>query len=497
MAWNYERAKARIDKHLDNTPEVVGDVTSLQEHRKTTRTFAQEAKAKGKFPRSRAVVISGVHLYGQLLDFEDFIADITTSENKRLHTQMLELLDTHYRVWSSLVEEGGGFAVDFHGPRLHAVIAEADLTPHQQIERAIALAGKLSVAAGQIGSKLGVRARTRFGIDIGSCIALTTGRSHETDTLFLGRPANHAAKITASGNQEGIFLSIEAQKYTQTIPAFGEYGQAQVIEEVIAVAKGSHQFDGFDAAVARVLEQDYRPPSFRFHREMPPLSKLKFAKLKPSNTIFMGIASLFADIDGYTAYVDDAMRSGLRMTTAATSAIHVIREELNDVLKDDFGGKRTKFIGDCIQGMIAEGQQADDPNAAVESSLLCAAGMRSSFSLIQERLGDLGMIDLAIGIEYGPTSVTRIGNSGDSSIRCAAGRAVVNSERVQQRIHGGGIQLGSVAEKYAPHGAKRGFLDDGRIPEYDDAANLLGSVVAPAIQIIREDSLARPHLKAD
>ena len=53
----------------------------------------------------------------------------------------------------------------------------------------------------------------------------------------------------------------------------------------------------------------------------------------------MEMTSLFADIDGFTSFVDKAIRNGSEAIKAAASAVHVILEELNDVLKDDFGGQ--------------------------------------------------------------------------------------------------------------------------------------------------------------
>ena len=35
---------------------------------------------------------------------------------------------------------------------------------------------------------------------------MSTGRAHEKDTLFLGPPANYAAKKVADSDEEGIFL---------------------------------------------------------------------------------------------------------------------------------------------------------------------------------------------------------------------------------------------------------------------------------------------------
>ncbi len=493
MGWEYKRAQGRIEQHIARAPVIDENVASLTEHRNLVRREVRAALARGEFPRSRAVVVTGVHMYGQLLDFEDFIVNNESAETEESHKRMLSFLDTHYRIWDSLVQDEGGFTVDFHGPRLHAVIVDPSLGPKEQIERAIALAWRLTKAAEEVGQVSGFRTRARFGLDYGTCLALTTGRSHETDTLFLGSPANHAAKTVAAENVEGIFLSPRAQRYVQTMPAVGRLGNAQVLNEVISRANQNYRFDNVDAAVAQIIRGNYTPPEFTFRRHTPPLATMKFGDLIPSQSVRLGSASLFADIDGYTSFVDEAISSGLAAIKAATTGIHVIREELNDVLKDDFGGKRVRFIGDCIQGLLAEGKTQDDPAQAVENSIYCASGMRDSFDLIRERLRKMDTLDLAVGIEFGPVAVTRIGNRGDASIRCAAGRAVIQSERVQQSISGGGVRLGQTALVHAPRNAEETILRASRIPGYDDVHNLLGSAMAPAIKIIRDDPEARPY----
>ena len=114
--------------------------------------------------------------------------------------------------------------------------------------------------------------------------------------------------------------------------------------------------------------------------------------------------------------------------------------------------------------MIAKGEQADDAPSAVREAACCAAGMRSSFLLCQEILSGIESLDLAIGIEYGPVPLTRIGLRGEDSVRCATGRAVVTAEKVQQRIENGGVDLGPNAKSIADPAVKRYFCEAQGFP---------------------------------
>jgi class 3 adenylate cyclase len=323
---------------------------------------------------------------------------------------------------------------------------------------------------------------------------MTTGRAHEKDTLFLGAPANHAAKTAAVGDEEGIFLAPAAQLIVGG-SALAKSARGTIIlgAAFIDEAVTRNPFDRIDRVADRLIAEARNDPEFIFHRVTPPLSDIKFADLTPSNSVRMSMASLFADIDGFTAFVDKAIQNGSETIKRSATNIHVIREELNSVLKDDFGGKRVRFIGDCIQGVLAEGSRQDDATAAVTETAICAAAMKRSFILCQQILGGIDELDLAVGIEYGPVSLTRIGQRGEDSVRCAAGRAIVISERMQQEIDGGGVRLGPTAMSHATAAVKRNFASASAILDYDAAVDLLGSIESPAVQIVRADPSARPY----
>lgn len=48
--------------------------------------------------------------------------------------------------------------------------------------------------------------QSRFGIDAGVCVAIDNGTPKEREPLFLGSPANHAAKL-ADASKPDIFVS--------------------------------------------------------------------------------------------------------------------------------------------------------------------------------------------------------------------------------------------------------------------------------------------------
>jgi class 3 adenylate cyclase len=490
MTWSETRSRKRIYEHLETVPQFDERIT-LAKH---VRAMAEDRGLMSRLPASRAFVVEGAHLYGQLLDFEKIVADHDI-ETEDSHQRVLRFLNMHYRLWDSIVDNDDADRVDYHGARLHAIITSPEGDPRGQIERAVALASKLNDATKRIAGAYGFPARIRFGIDQGNCLAMTTGRAHEKDTLFFGAPANHAAKLAAASDEEGIFVSADAQRLAgSSATRRTTFGDMAFDEQFIAEASRRHSFARLDEAVPRLIGEARQATLFIFHRATPPLAAVKFSQLSPAYSIRMGMASLFADIHGFTAFVDAAIREGSDSIKRAATAIHVIREELNDVLKEDSDGKRVRFIGDCIHGVLAEGRLKDDAPAAIDGAVMCASGMKDSFSLCQSIVGGIDTLDLAIGIEYGPVPLTRLGLRGEDSVRCAAGRAVVISERIQQSIDGGGWQLGPVALEVARPATRKLFSSGTKLLGYDATADLLGSVSSPAVAIVREDRTARPYI---
>ena len=317
MTWDAKRAEARIRKHMATVPAVADGVT-LAKHVASLR----DARMRGdldELSTRTTFLVEGAHLYGQLLDFDDLVAE-QGRETPASHARVLQFLHAYYRVWDAIVEDNDGHRVDYHGARMHAVVTEPAGDPRGQIARAVALAHKLADAAKQVGDAYGLPARVRFGIDQGKCLAMTTGRSHDRDTLFLGAPANHAAKKAAEDGGPGIFLADGALRQTgEQVTAKLLSGERYLTEAYVRDAASRYRFEAIDRAVASVVDERRGSTEavFQFRRHPPPLSGVKFADLSPAKSVRMGMACLFADIDGFTAYVDAAIRGGVDMALKA------------------------------------------------------------------------------------------------------------------------------------------------------------------------------------
>jgi len=214
MSWNQARAEKRIAHHLTTVPIFDETITLAEQSRKIV--LARKNENLDDLSTRAAFVVEGAHLYGYLLDYDTLVADNDGVETQETHEALLRFLDAQYKLWDSIVVSHDADRVDYHGARLHAVVSEPLNDAKGQIEKAIALASELNAATRKIALALGFVARVRFGIDQGKCLALTTGRGHDRDTLFMGTPANYAAKLAADGDEEGTFLTESASNKLKT-----------------------------------------------------------------------------------------------------------------------------------------------------------------------------------------------------------------------------------------------------------------------------------------
>lgn len=489
MSWSQARSQGRIEQFLQTVPASQISVRNLDEEflvnrraviKERVRSGRQREQIISDLSRNAAILVDGAHVYVQLLDFGAAMLD-QQRETETGHRRVLGMLHLHYAACDSIAEEFEAQRVDYHGPRMHAVI----LTPAgpqnagARARRALEFADAIKRTIEEVGGRTGdgqFKTRVRIGVDSGFAVAVNSGSRDEREPLFLGNPANYAAKL-AEGADEGIYPSNKVRREAG-IPELPVAMRALDAERAhrIHIASFDRGLPGYvalanraseemvtrasDAAVSRFASNVGSPASFTFHRHEPPLRDIVFADLRPSNSIRMELASIFGDIDGFTAYVENCIRNQ-RVSEMVTN-LHVIRSELAATLKHDFGGRKVRFIGDCIHGLLAEGTRTEtDSSETVREAVRVAAGMRSSFELCQENLPNVSRLGIAIGIEFGTTPISRIGIRGDRSVRCSVSKAVTASEELQSNCGGLETALGPRALQNAPAAIRRLFNAQG------------------------------------
>lgn len=450
--WNHNRAVEHIDKKMADVENV-----TIKDY---TRDMSLES-----IPTNVAYRVNGVHMYADIQNLQDML-EITQVEGTDCHKRTLRFLDQHYRAVKRILDKVDARRVDFHSQRLHSLFtkpynSETD-AEKKRVQRAVATAQLIIDVLAETGDDVEKipAAKVRIGIDSGLSLAVNNGRNGYREPLFLGDPANHAAKLASNNSARGVYLTNAARDAIGLAEKNSPEKAPLTTEEIKACQEAAKLGVTSDEIVEEWREdlKDNPIGGYQFTRQTPPLCDMDISKLTPANSKRQEMVSTYADIDGFTAYVAENINSNAE---DVVRTLHVLRAELERVVTSDFRGRRVRFIGDCIQALTCDGTAHNtDEQKTVSEATRLAGALRSSFNLAIERLGakgyETGDLGLAIGFDLGPISVTRLGKHGDR-IRCAIGRKVIESENRQCACKGTETAIGQAAYDAASDAVKTLF----------------------------------------
>lgn len=494
-SWNKDKATKRID----------AKISALALKDIEIKDYVRDTYLSG-LPNNTAYRVDGVHLYADILNLGKMLA-VTQTEGEVCHKRTLRFLNLHYRAVHRVIGKVDAVLVDFHNQRLHSVVTKPYEGEAKRIHRAIALGQLIIDVLAQTGEDADhPAAEVRIGIDSGKALAVNNGRRGHREPLFLGEAANYAAKRASGGTSTGIFLTNKARK------AIGLDEVESVDKTALTTAEieKSQKEANLDVTASTIVEEwkdDLaKNPigAFEFSGHTPPYSDLDIDQLSAKNSRRQDAATVYADLDGFTAYVggnigtDDGAKHVVR-------TLHVLRSELDAVLHEDFKGRKVRFIGDCVHGLLVEGTaQTTHVDETIRNMTLCVGAMRSSFELAQNRLEDNGTdassLGLAIGFDYGPMNVTRLGMKGDL-IRCSVSRGVLSAEAEQSGCSGTESAIGENAYAKASDAVRNVFGEERKRSDltYAVAIDELSSSTTKAAtgaQIASTGSLLQPASSA-
>ncbi len=439
--WNESRADKRIQATIDEVS--ISDITIKPYVRDTDlRSLSNKV----------AYRVDGVHLYADIVNLEDLL-NVTMIEGEMCHRRTLRFLNLHYRAVERILANEDAILVDFHNQRLHSVVAKPYDDEAKRIHRAIAIGQMIMDVLARTGEDADhPAAKVRIGIDSGLALAVNNGRRGHREPLFLGEPANHAAKRSGGGKAAGIYLTNNARQKIGLAKVTSEDAAPLTVDEI----KTSQNEVNLVSTVDKVVkdwEADLKAHpigKFEFSAHTPPYAGLDFERLSVAATRRQDAATVYADIDGFTKFVSRNIADDLN-AKHVVRALRVLRSELDAVLHTEFKGRKVRFIGDCVHGLLIEGTCANtNEEDTISNMVLCAGGMRSSFALALKKLHTAGTnassLGLQIGFEFGPMTATRLGMKGDL-IRCSVSRGVLTAEREQGRCKGAETAIGAEAFK--------------------------------------------------
>ncbi len=164
-------------------------------------------------------------------------------------------------------------------------------------------------------------------------------------------------------------------------------------------------------------------------------------------------ASLFADISGYTRFIEDAEQTHIQ--EAALRPLHVIRREMSSVIQEDYAGLHIQFQGDRIQGLFH--LPRNDERAIALQAVSAAIGLQSSMECtLKACLPEAEPLHLAIGVDIGETLVSRLGVRRYRDAICL-GQAVECAAELEEACGAGQIGISCRVRQALPKEIRRCF----------------------------------------
>src|SRR6266487_321407 len=456
MSWDKKRSLDRIQKHLDGMGEI--EVKKLK----------READLEQLLSETICREIYGAHVYIQVPNFACLASDGLYAQDD--YKRLIQGVHIYQREVTHIVENLGGTLVHFQGPKLHAIF-------YRPIDNAKKLASRAVLLQLVLKDFVKTVFNPAFpdyddftiagGADLGNAIGTMDGINGDRELLFLGAPANHAAKIISSAQHlrltrevyEALPDDLGALCFkTDDGPYQLEFVNCDYLDELLA----AHGLTWDRGASASHVEDDKKRFPLKDIGYSSAEAPIDLDDLSIFNNKRVVGASIFADVSGFTAYIDATTSEEDKK--AALRVFHAIRKEMARVITGDFDGLRIQYQGDRVQGLFHLPQ--DDGAAIVIKVVEMAAGLQSSMeSTLKACLPEASDLRLAIGIDLGTTLVSKLGARGQRD-RICLGEAVESAAQLEERSEGGQIAVSKTIYDVLPDELRRHFAYSAKVQGY-------------------------------
>jgi Adenylate and Guanylate cyclase catalytic domain len=427
MAWNHDVSKKRVENHLDSLPEI--EIKKLE----------READLESLLSETTCREIYGVHVYLEVANFSDLTA---ASEEDGNLKPFLRALHIYQRQLSWIVENlFDGVRVQFQASRMHVLF-------YRPIDDAEELSAKAVLLMAVARDFLRFVFNPLFpkcdnlavcaGADIGTVIGTRNGVRGDRELLFLGDPANHAAKIIDTGlrltarvydalpkDLKDVCEIADEAKKLYRIPVLPKDDLVALTETYGITWDRDEMKERIEADIDAMPLKDFEYSSAE--------ELIDFERLSYRNNKRVLAASIFADVTGFTKFIGSAATEDEKVQ--ALQALHVMRKEFTRVATQDYNAVRVQFQGDRMQAIVHLPE--DDTKKIARKAVDIAVGVQSSMELVIKDVVDgIGSLGLSVGVDVGIVIATKLGARGrrdrmvvGSSVLGAAG----NEERTSKR----------------------------------------------------------------
>lgn len=437
MSWNQETVQERIKKRDFPASEVT--VTKLVKGKDFTALGVKEVRD-----------VYGSHLYIDVPNFNELVTECNqdTQEQKKI----IRALNTLQKVQDKLLQEQDLEFMQVQSARTHAINFrpfndESALVTHSvvcAISHLTYIYDGFNSCFQEIGNL-----RCSIGISTGDFLVCNIGKLGQRDLLSLGNAANQGAKILKDSNCIHItketydLLPSDLQALFEKTKNSKVFKGSNTRWSVYPELKKKYAPD-FDLEKLKSLTEDYKDSLPLSDIEISGTTKkLNFDELTERNNKRFYSASIYVDLDGFSAYVDKAYRDG--KIKELIPLLNGIISEFQDVVQDH-DGVPVQMRGDCLVGTFNLPTDTDSEVERLEAAIEAAIGLQSSMIELNNFFKDYPDLKVAIGIDAGRIIATKLGHRGEKE-RIILGKSVAQSEKLQQK-HAAGGEIVIAKESY-------------------------------------------------
>lgn len=456
MAWDYQRAKQRVEKADFANYEI--NIQPLSKSMDFNNLGTHDVRR-----------VEGANLYFDVSNYSQLIESVGNDQQKI--KKVIRAISVLRRLYTDqILPMHDAARIQMQGARLHAICYKpydnesARLT--LAVYAAVSLATYVKRVFNPLFEVLGPM-KVRAGIDSGPFLIANIGRTGNRELICIGDSANIAAKILGDSDS----IAITSQVYAQLPDALKKHfvsGGNKVGTEVF-VAKGLTWCDAPDTAKDCKVEFDVDKLTKETEsvRDSLPLDEIAYSDaterididaLSERNSKLVPSAICFADVDGFTQYIkkansDDAIRSAIRV-------LHALRSELHAVTTVDNDGVVIQHQGDRLQSILHL-PAGDSEQKRCRRVVDMAIGLQSSMEhVLNDHFQSTVELHLAIGIDHGRIMVTRVGKKGDKDVLCL-GPQVIAAEISQSQATGKVIRIPELVYQHLADEIKAEFSKEG------------------------------------
>ncbi|WP_419188310.1 adenylate/guanylate cyclase domain-containing protein [Stieleria bergensis] len=276
------------------------------------------------------------------------------------------------------------------------------------------------------------------GLASGTSYICNVGKTGKRELISLGTCANLAAKII--GGRDSI--TITAEMY-EALPEClqGHFEKSEVVADVQTYRATGLRWSR-NSGLAEELGVEWNEEKLKKeterHRDNLPLDQINISeattlidvsKLTERNCKRTEAVTFYADLDGFTRYVQEAETDD--KVVSLIRQFHMIRSEFHSVAGTDYDGLVLQHRGDCILGIMHLPSGSGKHDIRCQDAVDLAIALQSSMEhVLNEHLADREDIHVAVGVDVGKVIVSRLGKQGERISICF-GPEVTEAERLQ------------------------------------------------------------------